>query len=43
MPGILRQRVLEAAHEGRPGIVSMKARLRTKVWWPRIDKDAEHI
>ena len=41
MPHNLRQRVLEAAHEGHPGIVAMKARLRTKVWWPRIDKDTE--
>ncbi|KAG6454310.1 hypothetical protein O3G_MSEX008647 [Manduca sexta] len=43
IPGSLRQRVLEAAHEGHPGIVSMKARLRTKVWWPRIDTDAERF
>lgn len=43
IPYNLRQRVLEAAHEGHPGIVAMKARLRTKVWWPRIDKDAEHL
>ncbi|GBP83470.1 Retrovirus-related Pol polyprotein from transposon 297 [Eumeta japonica] len=33
----------DAAHEGHPGIVSMKARLRTKVWWPRCDKSAENI
>lgn len=43
IPHKLRQRVLEAAHEGHPGIVAMKARLRTKVWWPRIDKDAERL
>lgn len=42
IPKALRQRVLEAAHEGHPGIAAMKARLRTKVWWPRIDKDAEN-
>lgn len=42
IPTKLRQRVLEAAHEGHPGIVAMKARLRTKVWWPRIDRDAEN-
>lgn len=41
IPLKLRKRVLEAAHEGHPGIVSMKSRLRTKVWWPKIDKDAE--
>ncbi|CAK1544572.1 unnamed protein product [Leptosia nina] len=41
IPSILRKRVLDAAHEGHPGIVGMKGRLRTKVWWPRIDKDSE--
>lgn len=43
VPSALRKRVLDAAHEGHPGIVSMKARLRTKVWWPRCDKEAENI
>jgi len=43
IPPSLRQRVLEAAHEGHPGIVAMKNRLRTKVWWPKIDKDAENV
>ncbi|CAH1962493.1 unnamed protein product [Acanthoscelides obtectus] len=42
VPSALRKRVLDAAHEGHPGIVSMKARLRTKVWWPRCDKEAEN-
>lgn len=41
IPTKLRKQVLAAAHEGHPGIVNMKARLRTKVWWPKIDKDAE--
>ncbi|CAK1580448.1 unnamed protein product [Parnassius mnemosyne] len=41
IPEKLRQQVLQAAHEGHPGIVCMKQRLRTKVWWPKIDKDAE--
>lgn len=41
IPKPLRQRVLEPAHEGHPGIVAMKNRLRTKVWWPKIDRDAE--
>ncbi|XP_063892502.1 uncharacterized protein K02A2.6-like [Helicoverpa armigera] len=40
IPGNLRDRVLQLAHEGHPGIVGMKARLRTKVWWPNLDKDA---
>lgn len=43
IPTKLRKRVLEAAHEGHPGIVAMKSRLRTKVWWPKIDKDAESL
>ncbi|KAJ0169146.1 hypothetical protein K1T71_014941 [Dendrolimus kikuchii] len=41
IPNKLREKVLRAPHEGHPGIVLMKARLRTKVWWPRYDKDVE--
>ena len=41
IPNILRKRVLELAHEGRQGVVKMKERLRSKVWWPGVDKDAE--
>lgn len=43
IPHTLRKDVLDAAHEGHPGIVAMKGRLRSKVWWPRIDKDAENL
>lgn len=43
IPSNLRPKVLAAAHEGHPGIVAMKTRLRSKVWWPKIDKDAEHF
>lgn len=43
IPHCLRKRVLDAAHEGHPGIVAMKGRLRSKVWWPRIDKDSENF
>ncbi|XP_052758219.1 uncharacterized protein K02A2.6-like [Galleria mellonella] len=42
IPFELRKPVLASAHEGHPGIVAMKNRLRTKVWWPKIDKDAEN-
>ncbi|CAK1582691.1 unnamed protein product [Parnassius mnemosyne] len=35
--------VLDAAYEGHPGIVAMKGRWRSKVWWPRIDKDVEQL
>ena len=41
IPSSLRDQVLHLAPEGRAGIVSMKRRLRTKVWWPGCDKDAE--
>lgn len=41
MPETLRARTLELAHEGHPGITKMKQRLRTKVWWPKIDSEAE--
>lgn len=38
IPHRLRKSVLDAAHEGHPGI-----RLRSKVCWPGIDKDAENL
>lgn len=41
MPEKLRSRTLDLAHEGHPGITKMKQRLRTKVWWPKIDAHAE--
>ena len=41
IPGKLRQHVLQLAHEGHSGMVGTKRNLRTKVWWPNIDKDVE--
>ena len=41
IPRNMRAQVLTLAHEGHPGIVSMKQRLRTKVWWPGITNDVE--
>ena len=41
IPQDVRDKVLHIAHEGHPGIVSMKRRLRSKVWWPGIDKEVE--
>jgi hypothetical protein len=43
IPRKLRKDVLELAHEGHQGIVKTKQRLRTKVWWPGIDKDCEKL
>lgn len=42
MPEALRERTIELAHGGHPGMTKMKQRLRAKVWWPKIDTDAEN-
>lgn len=41
IPTSLRERTLELAHEGHPGMTKMKQRLRSKVWWPKIDQQVE--
>ena len=41
IPKKLRKQILDLAHEGHQGIVKTKQRLRTKVWWPGIDRQAE--
>ena len=41
IPKKLRSRVLSLAHEGHLGIVGTKQKLRSKVWWPGMEKDAE--
>jgi transposase InsO family protein len=41
IPRTLRRRVLALAHEGHLGIVKTKQRLRSKVWWPLMDKEVE--
>lgn len=43
VPGVLRDKVLKLAHEGHQGIVKTKYRLRSKVWWPGMDKDVEKV
>ena len=37
IPKSLREQVPQLAHEGHQGIVKTKNRLRSKVWWPKID------
>ena len=38
IPKVLRPRVLALTPEGHLGVVGMKQNLRTKVWWPGMDK-----
>ena len=41
IPKKLRPRVVSLAHEGHLGVVGTKQKLRSKVWWPGMEKDAE--
>ena len=41
MPQSLRKKVVNLAHEGHQGVVKSKERLRTKVWWSDMDREAE--
>ena len=41
IPVKLRARVLSLAHEGHLGVVGTKQNIRTKVWWPGINRAAE--
>ena len=43
IPKGLRTTVLTIGHEGHLGVVSMKQHLRTKVWWPKLEKDVERF
>ncbi|XP_062699139.1 uncharacterized protein K02A2.6-like isoform X2 [Aedes albopictus] len=40
VPKSLRARMLILAHEGHPGETVMKRRLRNRVWWPNMDREA---
>ena len=40
VPEILRDRMMDIAHEGHPGESSMKQRPRDRVWWPGMNNDA---
>lgn len=42
IPKPLRLQCISLAHEGHLGIVGTKQMLRSKVWWPKIDKDVEN-
>ena len=41
IPSKLQPRTLALAHEGHLGVFGTKQNLRTKVWWPGMDKAAE--
>jgi len=43
MPKALQQKTIMLAHEGHQGIVKTKARLRTKVWFPSMDRMTEEF
>lgn len=43
IPKSLKKQVLLLSHEGHPGITSIKNRLRSKMWWPGLDKDVENF
>ena len=42
IPTSLRNRIVKLAHDGHMGIVKTKTLLRSKVWFPGMDKLAEH-
>lgn len=41
VPSTLRKKLLDNAHEGHPGIVRMKRKVRETYWWPGQDTDVE--
>ncbi len=43
LPQLLRGRALQLAHEGHLGVIGTKQHLRTKVWWPGMDRAAERF
>lgn len=43
IPDSLRKKTLKLAHRGHPGMTAMKSILRSRVWWPRMGKEAERV
>ena len=43
MPHSLRKKSIEISHEGHQGLVKTKRLLRTKIWFPQIDKMVEEM
>lgn len=41
LPNKLRQQAISLAHEDHAGMVRCKQRLRSKLWWPEMDKQVE--
>ncbi|CAB3985042.1 Transposon Tf2-9 poly, partial [Paramuricea clavata] len=41
LPNKLRQQTISLAHEDHTGMVRCKQRLRSKLWWPEMDKQVE--
>ena len=41
VPTPMRMSVVSLAHEGHLGLTKTKQRLRSKVWWPSMDRDVE--
>ena len=41
--GNIRERTLEIAHDGHPGTTAMKRYIRSRVWFPEIDRRTEEI
>ncbi len=42
-PTAMRKRLIQMAHEGHPGMVRTKRRIREHYWWPRMDRDVEDM